>query len=400
MQKKFILSIVAMVAVIGGVAAMSAFEAHVINVTAHVENALYVSPTEIKFGTVFPQEYMEKEFTIALSDSFKSAGRVDDVEYIIKQKPKCISDTIIDKSSPLLYKPLDYATHQCPPDYHEMLSLCPFLSRLPKDPEKGDIGMPSYFNGHDCTPSTTQPIYATGRLAKSNEDVSDTWIVDLKVPPVTGTVGQDWPVGCPTVAEEDDYGCDLWVEIVDISTVNSQLINGGFEGTGTCSLDGWTIEEAADSVTALGIDSFNNYYTNETVNVDPQEGVCMARLGTPGYSGQPVGNNTISQVFTPTGNHLSFLYDIYTYDYSGFDKFTYRVKVATLGGVILANWSQTAWGPVGDPSLKTTGWLPVSVNLTDHVAEPIRIEITAGGTFDTNFNFWAYIDKVENTIVP
>ena len=55
MKKKILLGLVAVVAVAGGVAALSAYEAHVINVTAHIENALYVHPESRDFGTVFPQ---------------------------------------------------------------------------------------------------------------------------------------------------------------------------------------------------------------------------------------------------------------------------------------------------------------------------------------------------------
>ena len=55
MKKKILLSIIAVATVIGGVAAMSAYEAHVVNVTAHIENALKVIPPEkLVFGTVFP----------------------------------------------------------------------------------------------------------------------------------------------------------------------------------------------------------------------------------------------------------------------------------------------------------------------------------------------------------
>jgi hypothetical protein len=39
----------------------------------------------------------------------------------------------------------------------------------------------------------------------------------LKVPPVKGFVGQDWPAGCPTVPTNDvDLGCDLWIEVTGI----------------------------------------------------------------------------------------------------------------------------------------------------------------------------------------
>src|SRR3989344_1695678 len=67
----------------------AAFEAHVINVTAQIENALAVSSDAIDFGTVFPQEHLDQPLDIRLSSSFMTEGRVDDVRYIIRQKPKC-----------------------------------------------------------------------------------------------------------------------------------------------------------------------------------------------------------------------------------------------------------------------------------------------------------------------
>ena len=78
----------------------AAFEAHVINVKAHIENALAVSPAHIDFGTVFPQEGLDASFTVALSESFMdtSQTRVKDVEYKVVQKPKPIPD-----SSPTAY---------------------------------------------------------------------------------------------------------------------------------------------------------------------------------------------------------------------------------------------------------------------------------------------------------
>lgn len=219
MKKKILFSIIAGIVVVGGVAALSAYEAHVINVTAHIENALSVDTYEIDFGTVFPQEYLEREFTISLSDSFLAAARVDDVEYKIVQKPKCKADN--PQAEPQ-YKPVDYATHECPLGYTEMLSLCPFLSKLPQDEEVGDIGEPSYYDADtdSCPTDQVEPM-ARGILAKSDQDTSDIWTVDLKVPPVDGYVGQDWPEGCPVVNENDrDYGCDLWIEVTGISRTN------------------------------------------------------------------------------------------------------------------------------------------------------------------------------------
>ena len=225
MTKKILLGLAAAVVVVGGVAAMSAFEAHVINVTAKIENALVVDPQAITFGTVFPQEYAERDFTITLSESFMAEGqdRVKDVEYKIVQKPKCINEAGE-------YAPVDYATHQCPEGYREMPDLCRFLSKLPSSPETGDVGVPSYFikAANECREPESHLAY--GRLDKCLEplvcgkgDIADCWIVDLKVPPVEGFVGQDWPASCaPWVVPTDgaDYGCDLWIEVTGFSYFN------------------------------------------------------------------------------------------------------------------------------------------------------------------------------------
>ena len=88
MKKKLIFGLIAVMVVVGGVAAISAYEAHIINVTAKIENALNVSTREIAFGTVFPQEKLVENIWIRLSSSFLAEDRADDVEYEIHQKTK------------------------------------------------------------------------------------------------------------------------------------------------------------------------------------------------------------------------------------------------------------------------------------------------------------------------
>jgi hypothetical protein len=68
--KKLILVVVALVLIASGVAAVSAYEAHLINVRAHVENAMYVTPRHIDFGTVFPEEWLMEEIRVTTSQSF------------------------------------------------------------------------------------------------------------------------------------------------------------------------------------------------------------------------------------------------------------------------------------------------------------------------------------------
>lgn len=51
---------------------LSAFEAHVINVTAQIENGVLVVSHELEFGTTFPQEALDRSVAIRLSDSFQT----------------------------------------------------------------------------------------------------------------------------------------------------------------------------------------------------------------------------------------------------------------------------------------------------------------------------------------
>src|SRR3989344_8354425 len=88
-MKKILAVLAATSAAVLMVPLFAAFEAHVVNVTARIENALSVPVEPIAFGTVFPQEKLFRELPVRLSQSFFDEGRVDDVEYFIRQKPKC-----------------------------------------------------------------------------------------------------------------------------------------------------------------------------------------------------------------------------------------------------------------------------------------------------------------------
>ena len=225
MNKKIILGLVAVVVVAGGVAGMSAYEAHIINVTAKIENALSVSTAAIDFGTVFPQEYEERQFIVNLSTSFMDDNqiRVKDVEYKIEQKPKCKDD--LSGNYVLCQVSAGQTECVCPANTTALPDLCKFLSKLPVDVDN-DIGVPSYYDKASNSCTTPSPDLATGRLEKclaggcGTGDISDCWTIDLKVPPVAGSVGQDWPASCADWTVPTDgavYGCDLWIEVISFS---------------------------------------------------------------------------------------------------------------------------------------------------------------------------------------
>jgi hypothetical protein len=84
-MKKIVLPILALVLIASGVTAVSAYEAHLINVESHVENALSVTPTHIDFGNVFPEEWLSENLTVQTSQSFRDENqdRVTSVNYSV-----------------------------------------------------------------------------------------------------------------------------------------------------------------------------------------------------------------------------------------------------------------------------------------------------------------------------
>ena len=233
MVKKFLLVSIALLAIVVGVAGMSAFEAHIINVTAHIEEGINVSPTPISFGTVFPQEFLTKDYDIALSDSFLNNPDVDNIKYVIEQRLKpCPLKSDGTPEDPTCVPDTASETPDNPTGWH-FLSLCPFLSKINTEADgtsaQNDISHPSYYTDNPpsgpsendtCQTSSTQ---AVGILSKSATDTLDTWIIDLKVPPIQGFVGQDWPDSCVASAfivntNEATYGCDLWVKTTEVNS--------------------------------------------------------------------------------------------------------------------------------------------------------------------------------------
>jgi hypothetical protein len=226
--------------VIAGAAAFSAFEAHIVNVTATIENATNISTSALGFGTVFPEEVLHSPVTLSLSSSFLSQGNTGatNVDYVIKQKPKCQLNLGVD---PALQLP-QYAqvtenaqgVFSCPDPvhYHIMPLLCPYLSKT--SPREGDTSIPS-FHGPTASASWTDQIStkyeAIGHLSK-NGIASTSWDIDLHTPCFTGQCSQDWAkyvhAANPTASasayfadpslQGKQMGCDLWYELYNVST--------------------------------------------------------------------------------------------------------------------------------------------------------------------------------------
>jgi len=253
-KRKILWGVGVMAAVLIVLPLFAAFEAHVVNVTAKIENALSVATESIDFGTVFPQEYLEEELHLGLSDSFLAEERVDDVEYVIRQKPKC--GWTNEDGTNLLGIPTmsghveDDGTIVCPEsDWEGLLPagaqwgqlplLCPYLSKHKSERDLDDqleLGVDAFHNPWTVVDGGNAPLEwteAIGRLAKSDDDTEDWWVIDLAVPCFGDYCAQDWAEFVathnegeaqnaqdwvqPIENEHKVFGCDLWVEVTGVS---------------------------------------------------------------------------------------------------------------------------------------------------------------------------------------
>ncbi len=212
----------------------SAFEAHIINVTAQIENGCLVRIPDIDFGTTFPQEKLDKTFNVELSGSFLASDEMDALEYRIRQKPKCWNGNADNPMFGVVVE--DNGGFVCVDDGFEILPvLCPYLSKHEITTDGTDnggkndsSGIPAFHGLPGAWDiSKTLATEVTGRLIKSAGDVFDTWNIDLKVPCFSRHCAQDWEDfvrGINPQANPADYiqplenehklfGCDLWLEI-------------------------------------------------------------------------------------------------------------------------------------------------------------------------------------------
>lgn len=231
MLKKFALGFAAVALAVATVPMFAAFEAHVINVTARIENAMQVSPSPIEFGTVFPQEALHKPVTVSMSESFVSSDALG-IRYMLRQKPKCqiVQQPTGEPALPDFAQVTENADGEfvCPTGYRQMLLLCPYLSKHSDD--TADQSLAS-FHGPitGWNPTTTESFQLNASITKGTDPI-DVWDIDLHVPCFEGMCAQDWakfvkatnpnadPAAYiqPAANEHQLFGCDLWFETTGI----------------------------------------------------------------------------------------------------------------------------------------------------------------------------------------
>ncbi|MEK7519736.1 MAG: vWA domain-containing protein [Patescibacteria group bacterium] len=258
-MKRTFTTILSLGAMLVMVPMLAAYEAHVLNVIAQIENGgdIIVTPGDpVDFGTVFPQEKLDKQFEIALSQTFINDPQYDLLEYSVTQEPKCWNGN---EQAPV-FGEAQIVNNQfvCIDQGFTFLPiLCPYLSKheltgdatgdtepgeTPGDPvdENDGPGILAFHGVIDVnawSPLVASSTMEVGALKKTAEDLADTWNIDLKVPCFTGHCAQDWEdyvKGINPQANPDDYiqplenehklfGCNIRISVTGKpSTVGCQ----------------------------------------------------------------------------------------------------------------------------------------------------------------------------------
>jgi hypothetical protein len=141
------------------------------------------------------------------------------------------------------------------------------------------------------------------------------------------------------------------------------------------------------------------------ITVAPLDGDKMVRLGGPFTSAdqeQARDAYVLSQTYTVDAADpvLKLNYNVFLYDYQGFDRLNFRVRLTDRDGDTIADLTQGGFGAGEDISLKNTGWRSAYIDLADYAGQQVHLRIVSGGTRDNLYGFWAYVDAGQAAAPP
>jgi len=203
------------------------------------------------------------------------------------------------------------------------------------------------------------------------------------------------------------------------------LLNASFEQGSGSSLDGWTVKAYRYSGEGVrsqvygpgqnpvpcipgdpygvcvvqGSDTFQSHdwhhETDQQIIVPVLDGDKMVRIGGPfSHSGisQVEDGLVLEQSFQvdPANPMIALNYNLFTYDYTGYDEVSLRVKLSAPGEKTITERLQGGFG--SGVSLKSTGWRKANLNLSGYEGKTVKLEIELRGTQDELYGSWAYVD--------
>lgn len=286
-MKKLTIGLGGILTVLAVAPLFAAFEAHVVNVTATIENALSVPIEELRFGTVFPEEQLSEELGVFLSESFLESDRADNAHYRILQKPKCWNG---DERSPIFGRvdEDEEGNFFCKDEgFEELPLLCPFISEEPDGvPEEGNDGGLQSFHGPlgGWTKETSEQFAVPAILSEGNGDTRDLWTIGIDVPCFSGECAQDNRVPpeyqLDPALEHKLFGCDLWIEVTGFSKV---LFGDGFE-SGDFLAGGWVTSENPEITSDSAFVKSGQYAALLRGSADPDPDAAIERsISTAGF---------------------------------------------------------------------------------------------------------------------
>jgi hypothetical protein len=149
----------------------------------------------------------------------------------------------------------------------------------------------------------------------------------------------------------------------------------------------WKTGPVYDSVAVISGDAYET----------PWQGSKMLRIGTPVASSgvnQPIGLSRVYQDCVVCQPAYKIAFSMFTYDYTQFDLFSVSIRDLDTDE-FLTGATRGAWGPSSNITLKTSGWRGVTLNTSAFIGRRVRWSYRAGGTSDTLYATWVYIDTAE-----